>query len=276
MIDLHTHSHFSDGIPSPTQLVTMAEEKDLAAIALCDHNTVGGLPEFLEAGSKSTVETVPGAELTAGYKGKELHILALFIPAAQYDAVTKKMAPFRKAREESNRRLFHALRSDGFLLEEQRILKGSLDYVNRLVFARELTRCGYTATPDEAFNTLLQPGLGYYEPAPREDAFEIIRFIRDIGALPVLAHPLYSVSEATLQEFLPRAKEAGLAAMETYYSKYDAEKTKCARVLAAQFGLFGSGGSDFHGNNDSDIQMGIGKGNLNIPYSVLENLKNLL
>ena len=276
MIDLHIHSHFSDGIPSPSELVALAEERGLEAAALCDHNTVSGLPEFLEAGSKSKVETIPGAELTAGYKGKELHILALFIPNSQYNAVTEKMAPFRKRKEVSNQKLYDSLLADGFQLDWQRICQGSLDYVNRLAFARELVRCGYAADRDEAFNKYLQPGLGYYEPAIREDAFDIIRFIRSIGALPVLAHPLFSVSEETLLEFLPQAKEAGLAAMEVYYSKYTEETTRRACEIAAQFGLEKSGGSDFHGKQDSDIQPGVGKGNLHIPYSVLKNLKNLL
>lgn len=276
MIDLHTHSHFSDGTISPTELVALAEKKGLEAIALCDHNTVSGLPEFMEAGKNSSVETIPATELTAVYKEKELHILAFFIPETQYNAITQKMSPFRKAKEESNRRLLQALQAEGFRLDEARIFHGSLDYVNRFAFARELTRCGYTASAAEAFDKYLSPGLGYYEPVPREDAFEIIGFIRSIGALPVLAHPLHSVSEETLRSFLPRAKDAGLVAIETCYSKYDPSKTQLAHALQKEFGLLESGGSDYHGESDSDIQIGIGKGNLRIPYSVLTDLKRLL
>ena len=276
MIDLHTHSYYSDGTYAPEALVAMAEKKGLKAIALCDHNTVGGLAEFTAAGNKSSVETIPGAELTSEYRGKELHILALFISPNQHEVVTQKMAPFRKAKEESNRQLFASLQAEGFQLDQQRIFQGSLDYVNRLAFARELFRCGYAASTDEAFQKYLLPGLGFYEPAPRADAFEIIDFIRQIGALPVLAHPLYSTSEEILKEFLPKAKKAGLAAMETHYSKYTPEETLCARQLAATFGLAESGGSDFHGNSDSAIKMGVGKGNLHTPYEILEHLKNLL
>ncbi|MBR4864552.1 MAG: PHP domain-containing protein [Oscillospiraceae bacterium] len=276
MIDLHTHSHYSDGTHSPETLVAMAEKAGLKAIALCDHNTVGGLETFMAAGSKSSVETIPGAELTTGYKGKELHILALFLSPDCYDAVTEKMAPFRKAKEANNQQLFHSLLAAGFQLDRQRIFQGSLDYVNRLAFAKELFRCGYAASTDEAFDKFLLPGLGFYEPAPRADVFDIIRFVRQLGALPVLAHPLYSVSEETLRELLPQAKEAGLAAMETHYSKYTPEETACARQLATEFGLAESGGSDYHGNKDSVIQMGVGKGSLHIPYTILENLKNLL
>ena len=276
MIDLHTHSHYSDGSHAPEALVAMAEKRGLTAIALCDHNTVGGLPEFMAAGSKSPVETIPGAELTSGYKGKELHILALFLSPSHYHAVTEKMAPFRKAKEESNEQLLQSLLAAGFQLDRQRIFQGSLDYVNRLAFAKELFRCGYAASTDEAFNKYLLPGLGFYEPAPRADAFDIIRFVRSLGALPVLAHPLYSISEETLREFLPQAKAAGLAAMETLYSKYTPTETTCARQLAAEFGLAESGGSDYHGNKDSVNQIGIGKGDLQIPDNFLEHLKNLL
>lgn len=273
MIDLHTHSHYSDGSDTPAQLVALAEKSGLDAIALCDHNTVSGLPEFLAAGSRSTVRTIPGAELTSAYKGKELHILALFIPPHQYDAVKAKMAPFRKAKEASNLALYSALTEAGFQLDRCRIFQGSIDYVNRMAFAEEMTRAGYTRSTDEAFDKYLSESQGFYQPAPREEALDIISFILGIGALPVLAHPLHSISEALLREFLPKAKAAGLAAMETFYSKYDAKTTALACRIAKEYGLLESGGSDYHGNRKPDVLLGTGKGNLSIPFSVLEKLE---
>lgn len=273
MIDLHTHSHFSDGTDSPTELVRKAEKQKLEAIALCDHNTVAGLPEFMAAGKGSTVETIPGTELTAEFDNTEVHILALFLPRSQYDAVTRYVEPFRKAKEESNRQLFSALTNAGFLLEEQRIFQGSLDYVNRAVFASELTRLGYTASNDHAFQTLLKPGNGYYFPAPRQDALETVKFIYSIGAVPVLAHPLVSLTPSQLGAFLPKAAEAGLRAMETFYSKYDASDTALACALAEEYGLKYSGGSDYHGDRKPGVLLGTGKGTLSIPRSVLEALR---
>lgn len=273
MIDLHTHSHYSDGSDSPAGLVALAESLGLEAIALCDHNTVSGLPEFLEAGSRSTVQTVPGAELTSAYKGKELHILALFIPPHQYDAVRARMAPFRKAKEENNLSLYQALTAAGFRLDKDRIFQGSIDYVNRMMFAEEMTRMGYTSSTSEAFDKYLSESRGLYKPAPREDALEIIAFIRSIGAVAVLAHPLHSITEELLREFLPKAKAAGLAAMETYYSQYNEETTALACRLAEEYGLKKSGGSDYHGIGKPDVAMGTGTGNLCIPYSVLNELK---
>lgn len=273
MIDLHTHSHFSDGTDSPTELVRKAKKQKLEAIALCDHNTVAGLPEFMAAGKNSTVETIPGTELTAEFDNTEVHILALFLPETQYDAVTLYVDPFRKAKAENNRYLFSALTNAGFLLEEQRIFQGSLDYVNRAVFASELTRLGYTVSNDEAFQTLLKPGNGYYFPVPKLNAFETIEFIRSINAVPVLAHPLDSLTPSQLRVFLPEAVKAGLQAMETFYSKYDASETALACALAEAYALKQAGGSDYHGDRKPGILLGTGKGTLSIPRSVLEALR---
>ena len=86
--DLHTHSNFSDGTYTPAQLVAAAEELGLTAIALTDHNTVAGLPDFMAAGANAKVQTVPGCEFSADYRGIELHILGLYIRQDQYQRVT--------------------------------------------------------------------------------------------------------------------------------------------------------------------------------------------
>lgn len=274
MIDLHTHSLFSDGSESPAQLVARAEAVGLSAIALTDHNTVAGLDEFMEAGARSPVETVPGAELTAQHHGTELHILALYISPAQYGAVTAWLEQFRLAKERSNRRLIDALARAGIHIDYDRICAEAGDYVNRADIAREMTRKGYTQSVKAAFHDYLQPGQGFYIPPQRHDALETVRFIRSIGAVPVLAHPLVSMTGEALRVFLPLAAEAGLAAMETYYTEYDAPMTCLAFSLAEEFGLLPSGGSDYHGAAKPDITMGTGWGDLQIPDSVLGTLKN--
>lgn len=271
--DLHTHSIYSDGTLSPTQLIHLAGEKGIRALALCDHNTVSGLPEFLTAAVESAVEAVPGVEFSTDYGEKELHILGLFIKPQHYGIISDKLEQMLMRKAHSDQMLVDALCGAGMDLDYGVIKAGTPDgQVNRAVIAAEMVRKGYCASIKEAFSKWLSPKCGYYHPPRRLDVFEVIRFLKSIGAVTVLAHPLLNLEESELRIFLNDAVPAGLDAMEVYYSTYTAEQTRLAAAVAAQFGLLYSGGSDFHGTNKPDTQLGTGKNNLCIPYSVLENL----
>lgn len=274
LCDLHTHSTASDGSMTPSQLVELAKETGLSAIVLCDHNTVSGLPEFLEAAEKLGVEAVPAVEFSTEYHETELHIIAMFVKPEHYEIITERMDDFKYRKEKSNLDLVFALQKAGIPLDYERIREGH-SYVNRAHIGQELTRLGYTESVQEAFQTYLSPKRGYYIPPKRQDALETIGFICSMGAVAVLAHPFLDLDEAQLREFLPKAKNAGLDAMETMYSKFSAEQTLCAKRLVVEFGLLESGGSDFHGTVKPDISLGKGRGDLKIPYKILENLKEL-
>lgn len=276
-VDLHTHSTFSDGTLSPAELITLAEQTGLSAIALCDHNTVAGLPEFCSAAEGSCVEAVPGVEFSTDYRGKELHILGLFIQPAHYDAVTALLDEMMAKKEASNIDLCKALGKAGIQLDYAKIKAGTPNgQVNRAVIAAEMVRRGDCASIKEAFRQWLSPKQGYYVPPERLDAFHVIRFIKSIDAVAVLAHPFLNLQENELRCFLKDAKAAGLDGMETMYPLFDGETTALAGEIADTFGLLHSGGSDFHGANKPDIRLGSGKENLHIPVSVLENLKKQL
>lgn len=272
--DLHSHSNFSDGSFSPTQLLRLGQEAGLSALVLCDHNTVAGLPEFMEAAKHFDVEAVPGVELSTEYKDTELHILALFVEPEHYAVITRLMEDFHRRKEQSNIALVEALCKAGMELDYERIKGKTKDgLVNRVHVAMEMIEKGYTSSVQEAFKTYLKAGGGYYTPPRRMDAFEAIRFIRSLGAVAVLAHPFLSLDEPALREFLPEAVQAGLDAMETMYAKYDAETTALADSMAKEYGLLCSGGSDFHGACKPDISLGTGRGTLRIPYEFFEKLK---
>lgn len=273
MIDLHTHSTFSDGTLTPTQLVREAERVGLSAIALTDHNTVEGLPEFLAAGAKSRVRTIPGIEFSTEYEGIELHILALFVRPEHYAPITAEMEQFRLRKEKSNEDLVAALNRVGIAVDYEKIRREAEGYVNRAVIAAEMTALGYTASVQEAFKKYMAPERGFYVPPRRPDAFEMIRFIKAMGLPAVLAHPFLNLNETQLRQFLPRAVTCGLDAMETAYPKYDDMTTLLAQVVAEDFGLLPSGGSDFHGSNKPDIAMGTGRGKLQVAEQVLCDLE---
>ena len=272
--DLHTHSVFSDGTDMPQQLIRLAEQAGLSAVALCDHNTVAGLPDFLEAARDSAVEAVPGVEISTDYADKELHILALFVQPRHYAAVTQLLAEGDLRKEQSNIDLVAALNQAGYVLSYD-VIKSQTPkgHVNRAHIAAEMLRLGYVESVQDAFKTLLSPKHGLYHPPKRVDACDAIRFIKSIGAVAVLAHPFLSMDETLLRSFLPQAAEAGLDAMEVYYSKYDEETTRLAVQIAREFGILPSGGSDYHGSNKPDISMGTGRGDLRIPDAWLTGLK---
>ena len=269
--DLHTHSLFSDGTCTPAEIIRLAEDAGLGAVALCDHNTVAGLPDFLEAAKESAVEAVPGIEFSTEYRGKELHILGLFIQPEHYAAVNDLLEEALKLKEQSNRDLIRRLGGSGILLDYDRIEAEAGGTVNRAVIAAEMVRCGYCESVKDAFKVWLSPEKGFFVPPRRPDAYEVIRFIKSIGAVAVLAHPFLNLEEGELRTFLSKAE--GLDGMEVRYPLFDEKQTTLAAQIAEEFGLVKSGGSDFHGANKPDISVGIGKGTLQVPLGCLEELK---
>lgn len=272
--DLHTHSVFSDGTLTPRQLLQTACDAGLSAIALTDHNTVAGLPDFLAAAPDFPLQAICGTEFSVDYKGTELHLLALFLRPEHFDAITAITEDFKARKRQSNRDLVEALNKAGFDLDYDKIAQASKDYVNRAHIGAVMTEKGYTDSIQEAFKRYLSPSHGYYIPPQKPDVFEIIRFIKTIGATAVLAHPFLNLDVPSLREFLPDAVAAGLDGMETLYPNYTDEQTLAAKALAREFGLLESGGSDFHGNNKPLIRMGIGKGNLRVPENLVKPLEN--
>ena len=221
MIDLHIHSTCSDGTLTPTQLIRLAEEIGLEAVALCDHNTVAGLPEFLSAAKDSPVEAVPGIEFSTDYRDRELHLLGLFIHPEHYAAVTELVDDMLRWKEESNLLLVKNLRAVGIHLDYAAIKAATPNgQVNRALIAAEMLRQGYCESIQDAFARWLSPKHGHFVPPKRLDVFDTIRFLKSIGAVAVLAHPFLNLKEeGPLREFLEQAKEAGLDGMEVYYPK---------------------------------------------------------
>lgn len=271
--DLHAHSHFSDGTYSPAELVNEAEARGLSAVVLCDHNTVDGLGEFFAAAKGKAVEAIGGVELSTDYGKTELHIVGMFISPEHFEAVNGMAAELRRRKEESNIAMVNNLRADGYDIDYAQISKAAHGITNRAHIAAELVEKGYTGSIKEAFRALLAKDGRYYVEPKRLDVFETIRFIKSIGAVAVLAHPFLNLSEDELREFLPRAIACGLDGMETLYADYDEKTTALSVRIAREYGIKESGGSDFHGERKPGICLGVGRGDLAVPVSVLEELR---
>ena len=264
---------FSDGTCTPAEIVDGAIRAGLSAIALTDHNTVDGLSDFISAAQGKNIAIVPGAEFSADYKGKELHILGLFISPEHFTKVSDLMTNVNKRKEESNIALIDSLNRAGYQLDYDKIKNSTPNgKINRAHIATAMVQKGYISSVKEGFDTVLSKSAGYYKEPKRLSAEEIIDFISSIGAVSVLAHPFLNLNEQELIEFLGTTN--GLCGMECYYSLYDEETTNKSIHIANEFGLIRSGGSDFHGTIKPDIHLGIGKGNLEVPYESYLKLRD--
>ena len=276
MIDLHTHSTFSDGSCSPTELVQLASKIGLSAIALTDHNTISGLEEFKKAGKKYNIETVSGIEFSTETNNEDFHIIALFVKSEYYNSIENFVITAIDNKIKSNKILVNNLNHAGFDISYEQIVNnnGSENF-NRVAIAKELKEKGYVQSIKEAFNGLLNEKTGYYIPPKRLDTYETIKFINSIGAVSVWAHPLKDTSFEKLNNlYLPKAKRFGLVAIETMHSSYTEQQTEDATKLAMKYNLLSSGGSDFHGKNKENVLLGTGyENNVCISNSILDCLK---
>ena len=271
--DLHCHSNFSDGTFSPAELVKLAEKQGLSALALTDHNTAGGLKDFMEAGKNSKVITVPGCEFSTEWNKKEIHIVGLFFKEEYWTEIEDFVEMMHIAKRNSNERLIANLNKAGYLVssEEAAALTDGDDF-NRAHVARVLMAKGYVSSVAEAFGGLLKEGNGFYTPAKRITSIAAIRSIKVYGATAIMAHPLLNLTYKEMLDFLPEAKMAGLDAIETRYTEFDEEMTHNAIRLAENFELKQSGGSDFHGKTKPGIDLGTGRGNLSVPFKFYEDM----
>ncbi len=277
LIDLHVHSNYSDGTCSPSQLVQLALEKSLRAFALTDHDTTDGIFEAINAARNTELEVIPGIEFSTTYDKKDIHILGLGI---QYenDDFQSALKRFRCSRNIRNLQIIEKLQEHGIDISYDKILKEYPDSASvwtRAHFARYLLEHGYVSSRNEAFDRYLGDRACCFVPRPKASPFEVISIIHQAGGYAVLAHPLlYGFSDKNLEILVSKCKESGIDGIEAVYSRNTPSNESQMRQLARKFGLKITGGSDFHGENKPDIDLGVGKGNLRIPYELWEHLKN--
>lgn len=274
MIDLHTHSTASDGSLSPSQLVALAAEQGLSAIALTDHDTADGISEALSAAAKCRIELIPGIEMSCVWRGTEIHLLGYFLDA-DHSAMRRDLSWFRKKREERNDTILDNLAEDGIVLSREELCFERPDTaVTRAHFARLLAEKGYVKTPKEAFSDYLVYG-GRYVPTKDEITPELVmRFFQAHGIWPSLAHPVqYQLSEEALGALLSELCPLGLRGLEVWHSSQDSYQSARLLGIARLLKLLPTGGSDFHGDSKPDIMLGRGFGSLRIQEHVLENMK---
>ena len=279
-IDLHVHSTASDGSYKPSELVHYAIEKNLSAFALTDHDTTAGIPEAILEAKKINAEAgfekirvIPGIELSAEHKGKDIHILGLNINYRDVE-FNRQGAVYRQSREERNAKMIKLLQDNNFDFSEEMIKERFGDAViTRAHYAILMVECGYVKDKDEAFSKYLNPGCPCYIPRLKVSVTDAVKLILNAGGKPVLAHPLlYKMSTKELDSLVSLLKNNGLIGLEAIYSANKWDDESRMKQLAKKYDLFITGGSDFHGLAKPTLDLGVGYGNLKVPEELLKNI----
>jgi len=278
LIDLHTHTTASDGSFSPRDLVHLAKAGGLQAMAITDHDTVAGNLEALEAAMELGFELVPGVEISADSTAGTIHIVGLFIRPDDPD-MEAVLTELRVFREERNRKMVARLAELGIHLTPQElVMEAGGDLVGRPHFAALLLKKGHVKTYQEAFDVYLKSGGKAYLDKKRLPSDQAIAMIKDAGGIPILAHP-FTMREKAKDGFEARLRELvdqNLQGIEVYYTDHSHADVVFYADLARRYNLLISGGTDFHGAVKPDVQLGRGRGAMNIPYEILEHMKETL
>ncbi len=277
-IDLHVHSTASDGTFTPAELVDHAVNVGLSAFALTDHDTLRGIPEAKERTlwhkkQGHAIEVYPGVEISAAYKNRDIHILGLLVEETN-EILDRALTAFLENRNRRNDKMIEKFNELGIDLTMEDLLEDApCSVITRAHFATALLKKGIVSSVQEAFEKYVGDDGPCYVPREYMSPEQAIHMIRKAGGVPVLAHPLlYKLPHDELYALVERLKSLGLKGIEVYYSNNRGQDEANVKSLANHFGLVCTGGSDFHGAVKPAIELGSGKGNLKIPYSVLENV----
>ena len=279
MIDLHSHTNESDGTFTPEELVDLAMERGIEALAISDHDTFAGFDQALPVARSRGLDLVCGIELSTrvpGTKVRTVHLLGYFLhrpPSAEFREWLGELITGRRDR---NQRLIASLREQGIDIELGEVEKLGRTLTGRPHFARLLIQKGYVRSFDEAFRRYLGELAPSYVERYAPYVKAAIQRVVEAGGLPVLAHPIrlgFRDTEAE-EKFIVDLRDAGLRGIEVFHSDHGPREVERYAGIARKYNLAVSGGSDFHGEVKPQISLGTGyDGNLNIPKSVLESLR---
>lgn len=274
-VDLHVHSTASDGSETPSEVVRLAAEAGLTAVALTDHDTLEGVEEAREEAARRGVELIPGVELACEWERGGLHLVVLFLEPGP-GPLQDRLAELQDSRNRRNRVIAERLAGLGIDISweevEQQAGGGS---AGRPHIAEVLRRKGYVPDIAAAFARYLgagAPGYAARRLLPPEEAVELAR---RSGAAPVVAHP-HTIGldrAAEYAAFYEWMADLGLAGVECYCSGYDPRMRRELERAVRAHGLAPSGGSDFHGDYKPGLRIGAGRGDLRVPDRVLEELR---
>lgn len=274
MIDLHIHTTASDGRLSPAEIAAIAEEKEMTAVAITDHDSISGNNEAINAAAGLNVEVVPGVELSVNYRSTHFHLLGYYIDL-KHPGLLEAIERVQTARAKRNPQIIERLQQIGMDITMDEVTEeAGGGQIGRPHIAAVLLRKGYIKEFQQAFDTFLATGQPAYVDKYRLPAEESIQLILDAGGIPVIAHPglLDQCLLDNISGFFDEMKTAGVRGVEVYYPRHTKPFTSKIRKLIAEKGLIETGGTDFH-EPGKGLHIGNGFGKLTVPDSCLTMLK---
>jgi len=278
-IDLHIHSTASDGTLTPAEIIALALRLRLSAISITDHDSIAGSREALLDGIPEGLGFLTGVEISAeppaSYPGAgSIHILGygMRLDDPELNGTLEKL---QDARKDRNPQIIARLNKLGIAMGLEELEREAGDgQPGRPHIAKLLVRKGIVRTIDEAFDRYLGNGKPAYVDKFRIESSQAIELINGAGGIPVLAHPclLELESDQQLDEILREMMSMGLKGLEVYFSEHSPEQTRRFAELAQRCDLLMTGGTDFHGDIQPDVQMGVGRGGLHVPFELYERL----
>lgn len=263
--DLHLHTIYSDGEYTPDSIVKKALSENFRAIAVTDHDTVEGVIPVLKTAGK-TIEIIPGIELSSETSpSEELHIVGLFIDYNDPNLlkILKNLSLGRKNRMDD---MLKKLAEMGMPITMEEIEKfKTKDIIGRLHLAQTMQMKGYVKNTAEAFNKFIGDGKPAYANRKRLSSKKAISLIKEVGGIPILAHPHLLRDESVI----PQLIEEGIEGIETYYVDHGKNPSSKFVEIAKKYNLLISGGSDCHGIAKCKTFLG----KVKVPYQAIEEMK---
>ncbi len=248
-VDLHLHSTASDGKLTPAELVAKAAGRGLTVIALTDHDTSDGVaPALAAAQNHPGLRLIPGVEISTDLPEGEAHVLGYFIDFTS-DELAAQLQHFRDSRQGRARGMIAKLAELGLPVAWERVKEiAGEGSIGRPHLARAMLEKGYVTTFEEAFDKYIGHGGPAYVAREKMTPAEAVALVLRARGLPVLAHPFTVADpEAMVRDLKP----AGLIGLEVYYKDYTPEQIAELTDLAEKYGLITTGGTDYHGLEDS-------------------------
>lgn len=269
-VDLHIHTYYSDSTFSPKEVVKMAKDKGLQAIAITDHDIVEGILEAQQKGREVGIEVIPGVELSVLNKKhpeKDIHLLGYFVDFQNKDFL-KTLKKFQKRRYYRTIEMVKKLKECGMEItfEEVKKISGQ-GTLGKLHIAVAVCKKKEFNNLEDIFIKYLNYGCPAYAEKYRMEIKEAIEVIRNCKGVPVLAHPSYSKCE----DIIESSRQYGLMGIEVYHPEQNEEDRKRLIQIAKRYNLLITGGSDCHGLNKDNTLIG----KVTIDGDVIESLKEL-
>ncbi len=253
--DLHVHTDASDGQFPPHKVIELAKEKGINLLAITDHDTIEGLKKTGDAALESGIQLIPGVEISAG-GNNEVHVLGYGIHSGM-KKLFALMQEMRQEREERVQKMLKRLDAIGLTIGLEEISSPQAQSLGRMHIGRTMVKKGMVDTLYDAFDKYLSPGRPGYEPRPKRMVSQVVRLLREEGAVPVIAHPgLLKMDPNDVRALVFQWKEEGLMGLEAYHPSHLPASTKLWDDMARNAGLLVTGGSDFHGQDGRHLDIG--------------------